>query len=180
MNFLIPASREFFFLSRNPAITRLYFHVIHILWVFQVWGHLNGRFKYCEPQRAVGMRNMAIFVNKIELKKNDGERVRRITTRNIGPSWSNYPTRCPRNKRLYPVNIFIRWDRLLVYPVTALTTRNWRTAELEEESSSSILNSWDFIFIAEDCLAVTRNSVRNNQPIPWFRGIAKKHSVAPL
>ena len=46
------------------------------------------------------MRNTAIFVNKIELKKNDG--VSSVTNQ-----LSRIPRDVPRDKGLYPVNIFI-------------------------------------------------------------------------
>ena len=49
------------------------------------------------------MRNTAIFVNKIELKKNDG--VSSVTNQ-----LSRIPRDVPRDKGLYPVNIFIPWD----------------------------------------------------------------------
>ena len=66
------------------------------------------------------MRNMLIFVNKIELKKNDGEISHTTSqTRNIrGLLFDrSIPRDVPRDKRLYPVNIFIPWDNFWFIPL---------------------------------------------------------------
>ena len=54
------------------------------------------------------MRNTAIFVNKIELKKNDGE-ISHSTSQHatLDRHDRSIPRYVPRDKGLYPVNIFI-------------------------------------------------------------------------
>ena len=54
------------------------------------------------------MRNTAIFVNKIELKKNDGE-ISHTTSQHatLDRHDRSIPRDVPRDKGLYPVNIFI-------------------------------------------------------------------------
>ena len=56
------------------------------------------------------MRNTAIFVNKIELKKNDGE-ISHTTSQHatLDRHDRSIPRDVPRDKGLYPVNIFIPW-----------------------------------------------------------------------
>ena len=70
------------------------------------------------PQRAVRMRNTAIFVNKIELKKNDGE-ISHTTSQHatLDRHDRSIPRDVPRDKGLYPVNIFIPWDNFWFIPL---------------------------------------------------------------
>ena len=72
----------------------------------------------CKPQRAVRMRNTAIFVNKIELKKNDGE-ISHTTSQHatLDRHDRSIPRDVPRDKGLYPVNIFIPWDNFWFIPL---------------------------------------------------------------
>ena len=64
------------------------------------------------------MRNTAIFVNKIELKKNDGE-ISHTTSQHatLDRHDRSIPRDVPRDKGLHPVNIFIPWDNFSFYPL---------------------------------------------------------------
>ena len=64
------------------------------------------------------MRNTAIFVNKIELKKNDGE-ISHTTSQHatLDRHDRSIPRDVPRDKGLYPVNIFIPWDNFWFIPL---------------------------------------------------------------
>ena len=64
------------------------------------------------------MRNTAIFVNKIELKKNDGE-ISHTTSQHatLYRHDRSIPRDVPRDKGLYPVNIFIPWDNFWFIPL---------------------------------------------------------------
>ena len=64
------------------------------------------------------MRNTAIFVNKIELKKNDGG-ISHTTSQHatLDRHDRSIPRDVPRDKGLYPVNIFIPWDNFWFIPL---------------------------------------------------------------
>ena len=78
------------------------------------------------------MRNTAIFVNKIELKKNDGE-ISHTTSQHatLDRHDRSIPRDVPRDKGLYPVNIFIPWDNFWFIPLQPYEAA---TEELEEEA----------------------------------------------
>ena len=64
------------------------------------------------------MRNTAIFVNKIELKTNDGE-ISHTTSQHatLDRHDRSIPRDVPRDKGLYPINIFIPWDNFWFIPL---------------------------------------------------------------
>ena len=64
------------------------------------------------------MLNTAIFVNKIEMKKNDGE-ISHTTSQHatLDRHDRSIPRDVPRDKGLYPVNIFIPWDNFWFIPL---------------------------------------------------------------
>ena len=76
------------------------------------------------------MRNTAIFVNKIELKKNDGE-ISHTTSQHatLDRHDRSIPRDVPRDKGLYPVNIFIPWDNFWFIP---LQPYNWKDGQSKQ------------------------------------------------
>ena len=76
------------------------------------------------------MRNTAIFVNKIELKKNDGE-ISHTTSQHatLDRHDRSIPRDVPRDKGLYPVNIFIPWDNFWFIPLQPYPKTDCRNLE---------------------------------------------------
>ena len=93
------------------------------------------------------MRNTAIFVNKIELKKNDGE-ISHTTSQQatLDRHDRSIPRDVPRDKGLYPVNIFIPWDNFWFIPLQASAVKlklqigHLSDDELESDDSNEELH----------------------------------------
>ena len=92
------------------------------------------------------MRITAIFVNKIELKKNDGE-ISHTTSQHatLDRHDRSIPRDVPRDKGLYPVNIFIPWDNFWFIPLQPYAPKS-RTSQDERCQVVTVLDGFRLSF----------------------------------
>ena len=104
------------------------------------------------------MRNTAIFVNKIELKRNDGE-ISHTTSQHatLDRHDRSIPRDVPRDKGLYPVNIFIPWDNFWFIPLQPYSSA-W-SRRFADERGWSVLQRICFCVI--DFLRLASVPLRN-------------------